>query len=652
MTFLAPVAMAVAAALAFPTLLVLYLLKLRRRPVRVSAALFWPIARQEVQANVPFARPRFSWLLVLHLLALACAVLALGRPALTGIGPGSGDRIIILLDRGASMSATDAPEGKSSLQRAKDAANELIDSQSRGGTTPRMAVVTFGAEAQTVSTFSTSRSLLHSAVNAVTPTDQPSRLAPAMDVARALAGDGEESSVSCVLFSDGGIADLDKVGAAPGVLKYQPVGGASRPDNLGIVAFAGDRAPDEPSQVRLFAQLCNTSDASVSAAVVLTLDDRELLRKGVEVPAATDAGPGVLALPMETRQPAGGVLSLRIDRADVLASDNQAWLTLPEPTRPLVWLVRPEGAASGSGTSLPAGSWMLEAALSEMRVAGIVVLSPAEYESRAGRGGLEGVSLVVFDRAAPATKPIVPSLAFGAFVPAAGLERVGGEAGATPAVFWSREHPVTRSLSLDTLDVAGAIRLRVTGDETTPLVQGAEGPLVVASLDAGVPRVDVAFDLTRSNWTIQTSFPIFLASAIDWLTSRGQSLKCGSVRTGEPASVLASAPGELRVTPVSGGTPAITTIAGGAGVVRLGMIERAGDYLVQGPGGNLISHLAVNLCDVGESSLPTAAELAIAGRSIPTGGLEPARREVWHWLVLAGLVLLSIEWVAYARALN
>lgn len=649
MTFLAPVAMSIAAAIALPALLALYLLKLRRRPVRVSAALFWPVARKEVQANVPFARPRFSWLLVLHLLALACALLALGRPAITHAGPSSADRVIILLDRGASMSATDTPQGKSRLARAKAAADTLVDSQGRGSNTARIAVIAFGAEATTVSSFTTSRSLLHSAINAVTPTDQPSRLAPAMDLARALAGDGEETTVTCVLISDGGITDLNKVGAAPGLIRYEPIAGEKHPDNLGIVAFAGERDAEEPSVVHLFAQLSNAGDRAVSVGVVLSLGDTELERKGVEIPAAAGE-PGMLALPLSARVTRGGVLSLRIDRADVLASDNQAWLVVPEPVRPFLWLVRPEGAAGSRSDALPAGSWMLETALGEMHVAGVVALTPEEYESRAKRGAFEGVSLVVFDRVSPAEKPPIPSLAFGGFVPAAGLEQLPAHTGPTPAVFWSREHPVTRSLSLDSLDIAKAIKLRVTSKDSTQIVQGADGPLVVASIDDSIRRVDVAFDLTASNWTIQTSFPVFLASAIDWLTSRGDAARCAAVRTGEPATVQATAAGEVTVT--SGEHAAITTRASSPGPVQIGVLEHAGDYVVRTGGVKAAAHLAVNLCSASESALAAASELTIAGHTLETGAPVPGVREIWHWFVVAGLVLLSIEWVAYARALN
>ncbi|MFY7874007.1 MAG: dihydroxy-acid dehydratase, partial [Pirellula sp.] len=56
---------------ALPLLLALYLLKLRRRPLRVVSTLFWPRASEDAQVNVPLRWLRPSWLLLLHLLALA-----------------------------------------------------------------------------------------------------------------------------------------------------------------------------------------------------------------------------------------------------------------------------------------------------------------------------------------------------------------------------------------------------------------------------------------------------------------------------------------------------------------------------------------------------------------------------------------------------
>src|SRR5262249_55611964 len=117
-TFLSPLTAIVAAAVTVPALLVLYFLKLRRRAVRVSSTLLWERAVQDLQVNTPFRWLRASWILLLQLLLLGLLVTALGRPAIDA-GPAAGPRVILLVDRSASMSALDGIRDK----RAASSAN-------------------------------------------------------------------------------------------------------------------------------------------------------------------------------------------------------------------------------------------------------------------------------------------------------------------------------------------------------------------------------------------------------------------------------------------------------------------------------------------------------------------------------------------------
>ena len=79
MTWLTPLIAGIAAAIAVPSLVILYFLKLRRRDMEVSTTLLWKKAIQDIQANAPFQKLRRNILLILQLLALAAAILALGR---------------------------------------------------------------------------------------------------------------------------------------------------------------------------------------------------------------------------------------------------------------------------------------------------------------------------------------------------------------------------------------------------------------------------------------------------------------------------------------------------------------------------------------------------------------------------------------------
>ncbi|MBZ0172981.1 MAG: BatA domain-containing protein, partial [Phycisphaerales bacterium] len=71
MTLLSPGTMLLAASLTVPPLVVFYLLKLRRRPLRVTSTMLWEQAAHDMQVNVPLRWIRPNWLLLLHALILA-----------------------------------------------------------------------------------------------------------------------------------------------------------------------------------------------------------------------------------------------------------------------------------------------------------------------------------------------------------------------------------------------------------------------------------------------------------------------------------------------------------------------------------------------------------------------------------------------------
>src|SRR2546430_17239758 len=123
-TFLSPLTAAIAAAIAIPSLLVLYFLKLRRREMPIASTLLWKKAIQDLQVNAPFQKLRRNLLLILQMALLVALCVALTRPV-TFFSPGAGKTTVILIDRSASMSATDIDNGKhtrldEAKRRAKD----------------------------------------------------------------------------------------------------------------------------------------------------------------------------------------------------------------------------------------------------------------------------------------------------------------------------------------------------------------------------------------------------------------------------------------------------------------------------------------------------------------------------------------------------
>lgn len=611
MTFLAPAAGIIGAALAVPALLLLYFLKLRRRPLRVSSVLLWEQAARDLQVNVPLRMIRWSWVLMLQLLALACLLIALARPALPGAGA-SGARVVIMVDCSASMNAMDvrgtggpgaAGGARSRFDAAIDRAIELIDSMGRGGASrSRAMIVALDASPRSLTRFTTNLGELREAVRALVPTDQPEDLAAAMRLVEAMtadgAGEGESPAPVVYIVSDGGLESLSPQDRRGVVARHVYAGPARSPaadprmDNLGIVALSAQRDPDDAQLVRVFARVLNAGAAGVPLAARCTLDGR-LAEGGLAsatVPGATlradgemEAGEAGLVFTIRQADPGvEQVVVVATNREDLLAADDAAALILPPVWRPRVLLVAPsalgEAAASASATAQP--DVFLQQALEATEPAVLRVMSEAEFaaqvQSAAQTEGRfapwRGFDLVVFDRIAPADLPDVPTLSFGVALPiqGLGLERPGEAGSVARVVAWQRNHAALRYVALDTLIVAPPAALRISAESGADaagepvrfaeLVDGTFGPLIVEVEHGRAPapvtrRIVAAFALERSNWGPDVSFPVFVANAVERLCEgAGRQRLPWSISTVDRLPVRA--PGTARTVVARAGGPA------------------------------------------------------------------------------------------------
>lgn len=667
MTLLAPEAAITAAAITLPALIVLYLLKLRRRPVRVSTAMFWQAAEQDLQANVPWRWVRPSVLFLLHALILGALVLALGRPALQGGGV-SRERVVLMLDCSASMSATDMAGGATRLAAAKEKAGEIVDGLARSGASA--CVVTFAGDAAVQVAMTTSRRVLLDGINSARATDQSGDLGAALalveSIARPSTSEGGDSQrpASVLLISDGGFAgngELRARGARVRLVHVGPTGGgtpgaieSASHDNVGIVALAARRDADDPGTVRLFARLLNARDRSASLPVTLSLDGNVLERRGVTVPASGEGGPGQLAAGFEFLSPRGGLVMVSLGIQDALSSDNQAALTLPSPAAPAILVAHRHSAADDSRREARATALaLLRDALTELRPRTLRVVDEQQLGAIFGSGEWRAYDLFVGLDAVPPKSVGIASLTFGAAPTLAGLtmeespEASGEEM--QGVLHWERQHPLLRSVPLDSLVISRAVRFRVHPggervDEVERLAEGGEGPLIVLERESGVGHVAVAFALEESNWPLQVSFPLFLANAVDYLTLRGASAVGRAYTTNEPITLAVDSMGRAKIR--MDGPEAIEVDPGAVvdGKVTLGPLARAGVYVAtEGRG---VSPIAVSVLDATESSLAERGALEVgSGEAVAIANESP--REIWPWFVVAAAGLLALEWVVY-----
>ncbi len=232
MSLLAPLAL-LSALIVGPLIVAMYLLKLRREERRVSSTFLWRRMVRDVEANAPWQRLRRNWLLLLQLLILILLAIALARPFFltTGI---SGRNLIIILDRSASMAATDVAPSR--LEAARRQAQTLVEQLPEGG---RATIIAIGGQMEVVAASTTDRRQMNDAIRSITPSaGSRSDLSQALALAAALSAREADSEVA--IISDGNVQVPTDI-LVPATVRYFPIG--QRGENMAISAMTLQPGP-------------------------------------------------------------------------------------------------------------------------------------------------------------------------------------------------------------------------------------------------------------------------------------------------------------------------------------------------------------------------------------------------------------------------
>jgi hypothetical protein len=663
-TNLAPAALA--AVLAIPLLVLLYFLKLRRRPADVPSTFLWKKAITDLQVNAPFQRLRRNLLLFLQLLLIALVILALARP-ITHYRQGAGKTTVILIDNSASMSATDgAPGGKTRLDEAKRLARELVDSMGRGA---NATVIVFNDTAQTLQTFTSDPAALRHAIDSIEPTDRRSRLNLAYQLADAAVASDPGASAHARpeirLYSDGRTLDANDV-SVHGNLIFEKIG-ADDSANVGIVALSARRNYERPTQVQVFARLANFGTQPVEAPVRLSVDGEVvslvggLTRTVFLYPQRWDPAqqesyqhqssrPQVDSVTFQLDLTSSAVIKLEQmhKTGDVLSADDSASVVVPPPKTLSVLLVTP-------------GNYFLQRALQSLDLKKPDVVTPASYEQT----GPKSYDVIIFDRYAPKHVPASGSFLY--FVdpthpvlPEELKVKIDVDANGKPIVLkdigvldWNRDHPILHDLQLEKLYVAAAVKLRLPTTAQV-LLDGLKCPLLVMQQQGNSTHLICTFDVLQSNWPLRVSFPVFLHNAMQFLAVGSAGEPRQSFEPGDtpviPRKNIQQAGDDLRSIQLVGPADTRTIPIPASGDLALPPLDRVGLYqtVPSIPG---YEQFAVNLLDANESNtMPLDYAPGNVAAPVETATSLKSRVDLWWWIIAFGaLPLLVVEWWVYTR---
>lgn len=665
---------AAAAAVAIPTLLILYFLKLRRKEMAVSSTLLWKKAIQDLQVNAPFQRLRRNLLLLLQMLVLILLLLALARPILN-YTPGAGQVTVILIDRSASMGATDA-DGHTRLDEAKSRAKDLVSTLGRNASA---MVIAFDQTAEPVQAFTGDQAALRNAIDSIKQTDRPTKLKDAYQLAEAQSAYLPQQLRSNAvtpdvwLFSDGKATDTSTL-SLHATLHYEKIG-SDQPRNIAVVALSAKRDYQRPNEVQVFCRLANYGSEPVRGVQVqLSVDgefrgaaeatllpqswNEEQIRKAAE--AGTGGTTGGITFPSIELTTAAVIKVEQMYKGtdgegkplDNLAADDSAWVVVPPPKQLSVLLVTDE-------------NFFLQKALDAQKLRSYDTMFPPQYEQAMAGGKLpKDYDVVIFDRYSPKKLPEAGNfMYFGAIPPATDLKAALGADGQpilthdNTVLDWSRDHPILRGLKLDRLGIRTAMKLLPTMNSEV-LMEGASGPLMILHRQGRGVHLVVPFDLWESDWPTRASFPVFIHNALQFMALGTDMNVRESYQPGAtpliPAYDLAKLEPRPQNLTLNGPDGTRTVPLTGAGQIVLPALDHVGVYKTNPPVPQY-EQIAVNLLDPNESNIaPVPADKfpgGEGGASAVAGG--KARLDLWWWLVAAGaLPILMVEWWVYTRRVH
>ncbi|MBN1362325.1 MAG: VWA domain-containing protein [Sedimentisphaerales bacterium] len=646
MEWLTPLVGAYAAAVAIPLLLLLYFLKLKRRETIVSSTLLWKRAVQDLQVNAPFQRLRRNLLLLLQLLALIAMVLALAGPVLS-LRRGPGQRYVVLIDRSASMNATDVEPSR--LKEAKKQAKVFVESMRSGSVvslrdvSDHAMVIAFDSHAKVMCNFTSDRRQLAAAIDAIEPGDGTSRLGEAVTVARAFAQSpgtddsmrNPEAPARLVLFSDGRIGDLDTIVMASDELAFHKIGASG--DNVAITAMNVRRSYEQPEQLEVFASLANYTSQTISRDVQLGIDGNVRTIRPITIPAATagpEPSPGQVAVNFSLTHADDGILEIRQLTADVLTCDDAAWSVLEPPKRLSVLLVT-------------AGNPVLESALRVCPIARLDPCTPAGFDAMdpAALAVQQPYDVIVLDNHVPAHLPRCRYVVFGA--PPVGIDvNSPGELENQTIVDWRTRHPVLQYVNLMNLFAAKSWALNLPRDAEV-LAEFNESPALALVRRQGSTFLLVSFDILQSNWPFEPGLVLFCYNALNFLAAQVGNIEQRELAVAEPIVIEGAVP-ETSATVVPPDGSEVELTADPSGTLRFAGTHRVGVYAVDVPD-RPKRFYAVNLVDAQESRVEPQQEITFTSTTVEAAqqGVRRANVPLWPLLVLAALVLVCVEWLAY-----
>ena len=652
-----------------PLIFVLYFLKLRRVPLEVPSTYLWVKTVEDMHVNSIWQRLRKNLLLLLQLLAVGLLMISVLRPGCEGTEL-AGDRFIFIVDQSASMSATDTDSGQTRLDEVKEQIYGVLRDMK---STDAAMLISFSDQAIVQQSYTTNKELLRQKVKKIKQTQRASDISEALNAASGLANPGRTSdrasardvqvaealAATLFIYSDGQVKEIPRFIFGNLTAEYRPVGSfLQRPNNVGITAFSINEQTGSDDQVQIFARLLNSGDDDQTVNISLFVNDVLQDARSVEVPGRGEkdvAGQNSVPLNFDLSAFAVGLdaplpIRMEIEEDDVYLQDNVAYAVL-NPAKLANILIVSDYAKY---LRYALGTDFVEK-VSTIQFETRDFLKNETYLEKSELGAYD---LIIFDQCVPEKMPSSNTVFWGSLPNSEEWELVE-QVETTPIVDANNNHPILFDVPLGNVNIVeGTVHKAPKG--SVPLVDSIKGSVMAIAPRSGFQDLVIGFPLVtyeddgdisnNTDWPNSLGFPIFIQNVVMTLgtkTGVGQSSKQSP---GELVKVKTQIPYPSVTVKDPSGKSTSVKIRNDSSYVY-SAAKTSGIYSVTGEGAEDSEQMfAVNLLDVRESNLEVRDELNLGYEELTAQTEErPSRRDYWSWILLAALVLLTVEWIIYNR---
>jgi Ca-activated chloride channel homolog len=609
MSFLAP--LLAIFGVSVPAIIVLYILKVRRRDVVVPSTLLWRGDAVDRQASVPWQRIRPSWLLFLQLLAAIALVLALTRPALAhpaALGPDT----VVIIDSSGPMQATDVSPSRFAVAVVQ--ARALVDQLGSG---QRMTLIAMDANPRILAASGGDHGVLDAALAALRPDAGLADLRTALALATAAPGGGGDRRV--IVLSDGIVDISGPTVTLPYPVEYRRIGVTG--ENLGISGITVSGADGS----RIVAiNVTNYGTARHATTVEMRADGHLVDARAIDV----EPGGSVEVDVTLTGSP--HTVTADLTPHDAFALDDTASAVVQPPRVLHAVLVTPRNI-------------FLQEALQLRGDIHLDVETPASYRPRSD------VDLWIFDAFVPPTLPAQPYWLVGP--PADRAIGAGAEVRPGPLIPASAGDPLMAGVDVGNVAVAQSRDLS-TSTFGRAIIDSQAGPVLLVR-DSAPRAALLGFDLHDSDLPLSPAFPVLVERVSEYLAP--DAVPPSPVEPDTPVNIPVPGGGSVAVTRPDGTTRTLT-VAAQSGDAVLTDTDQTGVYtaVIRAAGApqSVTAHFAVDALDPARSAIAARSQLVsvhgTTGSPIPSAQAS-VFDDLWPWLAVLALAVLSAEWVVFHR---